>query len=321
VRAVDALNGAAALAALAAATLLVHAVARPPARGAGGDADVAEPGVGSSATVRDAGGVAVPVGDYRRIASASLVADAVLPDLVHVERVVTVTESHRDHHPAAFRTAHAAVLPHRAELETILAHRPDLILVSNTTGDPARVQRARELGYTVFDLGAMEGRRTLLPNIRRLAALLGVPARGEALAARLGERLDRLPLRIRPDQRLPAIYAAAYGSQIYGGTVGSSYHDVLLAAGLVDVAAGEFPGDGWPPLRIEDLIRLGPRILVTGDGGAARLRALPGIGRVDARIVEVDGDLLGDPSLMLSAAEALQRAVYGPPGEDAEGGE
>lgn len=307
---IDLINGAAAVLTLSVATLSVQAVAGhrtafdavPP--GANGTGD-------SLSAVVDAGGVAVPVADYQRIASASMIADAVLPELVHPQRVVMVTAAHRDHHPQAFRTAHAAVLPHRADVEVIIRERPDLILVSNATGDPARVERARELGYTVFDLGPMRGRDTLVPNIRRLGALLGVAERGRVLSDRLATRLDRLPLHIPPDQRLRGIYAAAYGSQIYGGTLGSSYHDVLTAAGLVDVAAGAFPGQGWPQLRVEDLLRLKPQILVTQQGGAQRLRDLPGMQQVAARIVEVDGAVLGDPSLMLPAAEALQQAVYG----------
>lgn len=306
----DLSNAIAAVAVLLLASLLVQSIARP---GAPGSASAPAAGGPAGDTVIDAGGAAVPVGEYRRIASASITADSILPELVHVDRIVLVTEAHRRHHPAAFRTAHAAVLRNHADLEAILPHDPDLIVVSNTMGDPSWVARARELGCTVFDLGATRGRATLLPNIRRLGRLLGVAERGDAIADRLAARLDRLPLRIPTEDRRPAIYAAAYGSQIYGGTIGSSYHDVLTAAGLVDVAAGAFPGQGWPQLRIEDLLRLEPAIIVTMTGNADRLRALPGMDRVEARIVEIDGGILGDPALILPAAEAVQQAVYGPP--------
>lgn len=308
-RAVDILNGALVVLVLGGVALLVQWQSGQPFAAVGADT-----GAGAVVTVvADHGGVAVPVGAYQRIASVSLVADAILPELVHVDRIVSITASHRDHHPAAFRTAHARALPQSADLEAILALSPDLILVSNTLGDPAQVARARELGIAVFELGPMQGRATFLPNIRQLGQLLHVPARAAAVADRLASRLDRLAERIPPERRRPAIYAAAYASKLYGGTVGSSYHDVLTAAGLVDVAAGVFPGQGWPALAVEDLLRLRPAIIVTLTGNAESLRALPGMDRVDARIVEIDGALLGDPSLMLPAAEALQAAVYGRP--------
>ena len=283
--------------------------------------------------ITDFTGSEIATGAYQRIASTSLIADSVLPYLVEPQRIIMVTASHRQRHPRSFITAHAATFAYGSNLEAIIEHDPDIIVISNATGDTSRIERARELGYQTVDLGPMTGRQQLLKNIRLLGQLVQQPQRAEQLIRSFERRMDGLARSIPPAQRRRAIYAAAYDTQIYGGTVGSSYHDTLVAAGLIDVAAGAFPGQGWPKLRVEDLIRLAPDIIITPIGGGLALQQLPGADQVPALssspssspssssllspqgqargIIEIDSALLGDPGLsMLPAAEEIFHQVY-----------
>ena len=104
-----------------------------------------------------------------------------------------------------------------------------------------------------------------------------------------------------------------YGRDIYGGTVGTSYHDVLTAAGLIDVAATRHTG--WPKLSLEDVIALNPEVLVLSSGSASALRVLPGVAALravtDGQLLVLDDGLLEDAGPgMLDAAEALFALAY-----------
>jgi iron complex transport system substrate-binding protein len=183
-----------------------------------------------------------------------------------------------------------------------------------TFGAAGRAAQLRAAGITVFELGEVRGLATLGPTATALGALCGRPAEGRELVARLRARLARiaLPLGDRPRRR--ALYAAPIGTQIYGGTRGTSYHDVLTSAGLVDVAAERF--EGWPKYRAEDLLALAPPLVVTKPGGRAALCAHPGLAALPAcaraeGILELPAALLDDPGLgMLDAAERLFEAAY-----------
>ena len=261
----------------------------------------------------DATGHPVPAGEYRRIASATTIADEVLLELIDPARVIAFSAQSRQG-PRSHRFAHRPAIEELEDLEGILTLRPDLVLVSNVV-DPRRSARLREAGLAVFDLGPMKGMQTLTSNITALAQLLKVPARGERLVQRFSLEMASVAERIPADQRHRALYVGAYGEQLYGGTAGSSYGDVLNSAGLVDVAARSGLRD-WPNYRSEELLRLDPDWIVSPRGSAGRLCGFPGLDDLRAcradRVVEVDRDLLSDPGLgMLDAARAVHFAVYG----------
>ena len=56
--------------------------------------------------------------------------------------------------------------------------------------DRRQVERLKDAGLNVFDMGEMRGLETLLPNIRQLAAVLDVPERGQELADDLLSELE-----------------------------------------------------------------------------------------------------------------------------------
>lgn len=264
--------------------------------------------------VRDASGGVTPAKAYQRIASTSLIADAVLPHLVATERIIMVTESHRRNHPKAFQTEHAATFPYNGRLEDIVPFQPDLILVSNATADVSRIERARELGYAIVDLGPMIGVRSLRRHIELLGDVVQQPERAQRLWQQWSGRFERIADDVT--QRPRAVYVSAYNGVLYGGTAGSSYHDVLQAAGFEDVAAGVFPGQGWPQLSVEWLLRTQPDVVLTTDRGRAALDTLPGMQQLVAfqnpgGVITAPAALLGDPGLlMLDAAELVHQRYF-----------
>jgi iron complex transport system substrate-binding protein len=134
--------------------------------------------------VADADGHVVPVGAYSRIGSNSTVADDLVLALVEPERIVSLSDYGRKNAEEPHRWGKRPVTVELSNLEDLLAQKPDLLVV-NHMGSEAQLARAREAGIVVFNLGEMRGLATLLPNIRAVSALLGVPERGERYAVKL----------------------------------------------------------------------------------------------------------------------------------------
>ncbi|MFO0692415.1 MAG: ABC transporter substrate-binding protein [Polyangiales bacterium] len=271
----------------------------------------------TEASVRDATGARVPIRPYHRIVSGSLVADRLLLELAEPERVLAYSTYVESSSAVAHRHAGTPSVDLSGDLEALLSMRPDLVFASNFV-DPAKVARLRQAGIAVFDLGPMYGVATLLPNIRQMGAVLGCPERGEALARAFETRLASVADDVPPARRPSGIYLGIHASQVYGGTRGSSFHDVIEAAGLVDVAATRYRG--WPSLTSEQVLALDPDYVITQQGKATLLCRHAGLSvlracRTPGRLVEVDDRILNDPGLaMLDAAEAIRLAVHGPPG-------
>jgi iron complex transport system substrate-binding protein len=270
-----------------------------------------------SAAVIDAGGDALPQRAYRRVASASRYADQLLLALAEPERVIALSHNGRAHDPDAFRYGARAELSSPGDVERLLSLHVDLLLV-NHAGAPSELARVRGAGIAVFDLGEMRGVSALKTSIFEVAAALGDRSRGERLWSRWSQRLAAVARDIAPERRKRALYVASYAGKLYGGTAGTSYHDVLEAAGLIDIAAQRYRD--WPNYDPEQLLALDPPLLVTELGMAdqicsnAWLHALSACARRSAgAIVELESDVLGDPGLgMLDAAEALRARVYPP---------
>lgn len=264
-------------------------------------------------TLRDHAGVAVPLREYRRIASVSALADPILLELAEPGRVISVTRHTLRSAPRPWRYAGKTPIADLSELESILALHADLVIASEFANQ-RRAARLREQGLVVFDLGPMQGRETLERNIREIATLLGRPDEGEVLVARFGRRLDAVAADVPAAERRRGLYVALQGRTLYGGTAGTSYETILGAGGVIDVAAAAGFRD-WPAYSLEELLTLDPPWIVTIAGREAALCQHPGLAQLVAcrsdRVVGVPDALLADTGLgMLEAAEAVHAAVY-----------
>src|SRR5690606_20566056 len=133
-------------------------------------------------------------------------------------------------------------------------------------------------------------------------------ARGEQLIERLTLQASVIADGVRV--RRGAVYVVVYGGRIYGGTRGTSYHDVIRLAGLSDLAAGAH--EGFPQYTTEELLRMDPEIIVTRVGMAeaiCRQPGLEGLRACPAGVVEIDEAVLEDPGLGMIDAALLLRAA------------
>lgn len=264
-------------------------------------------------TVADAGGERIPVRDYVRIVSTSTIADQVLVEIIDPDRVLAV--SGHTLRTQGFRTYKDKIGVERArDIETIIELRPDIVFINNFI-DRRQVERLKDAGLNVFDLGEMRGLQTLLPNIRQLAGVLDVPELGEKLIQDLVRQLRAVSADIPDADKRLGLYVGIHGSQLYGGTTGTSFHDVLVAGGLRDVAAAA-GFQGWPAYTNEQLLSLDPPWIITNPGTERSLCRHPGFQSLSAcregRVRSIETDLLTDPGLgILRAAEAVHAVVYG----------
>jgi len=260
----------------------------------------------------DASGALVPLAPHHRIASGSLLVDPLLLELSAPSDIVAYSARaplSRD----AWRYEGKPSLDPTRRVEHLLQLKPDLVLV-NGLGEQTWIEQLRRSGVTVFDLGPMWGLDTFARNVLCVGWLVGRPDAARELVAHFRARLGAIARYLPEGARRGGLYLGVHGNELYGGTRGSSFHDVLTFAGLRDVAAGAY--QGWPSYDPESLLALDPEVIVTGTGMRAPLCQRAELGRLRAcgsagDVIEVDPQLLQDAGLgMLEAAERVHAAGY-----------
>lgn len=319
----------------AALCLILAAATAGATLGTGGDAaskgarlaageHAAEPRA-TPAHVVDARGSEVPVRSYQRVVSVNSVADHILLRILEPERLVGVSVHTLDGHPEAWRFGARAGVYGAKDLEAILALEPELVVASKFS-KPAFVERLREAGVEVFDLGEMRGVSTTRANIDTLGELLAAPEAAAQLQEAWGRQLAALEdvASARPKQ--PGMYLSMIGDRFYGGTQGSSYADVLRLAGVDDIAANNGYRE-WPDYSIEQLVAMDPALIVTRADMAkvicshTVLSSLAACG-ASGRIVELPKGYGNDSGLgLVEAAAAVQRQLQGEPSSASKGNE
>ncbi len=279
-----------------------------------GLAEVAIVEVDGRLALLDATDVPIPLEPYARISSASTVSDWLVMELCEPDRVIAVTSRSLEQAPWRHRFTGKRAIASLSNIEALLAMKTDLLLL-DSFGDAKRVARLREHGLAVFDMGQMRGLGTLLPTVQRIGALCGHPERARVLTRRLRDIAIRAARDVPPARRPRGLYLSPYGDKLFGGTLGTGYHDILRYAGLRDAAADTFKD--FPEYSAEQVLSLDPDIVVTRSDMADPLCRHAGLGSLRAcsvpgAIIELESFSLDDPGLgFIESIEALVRAVHG----------
>jgi iron complex transport system substrate-binding protein len=308
------INGAGFAATLAIAAALVPArtrllVVTAPSPAAATSQRVSLPGGGFA--LLDTMGAPVPLRPYRRIVSTSMVTDRLLLELCEPDRILAFSDASTES-PWAYRYAGKPKVAGLGSLEPLIALKPDLVLMTRF-GGPGRVAKLRAAGIEVFDLGELHGVSSLVPIIRWVGELVGQAGRAEELLHSFERRLESVALPLGASHRRSAIYLSVIGPTLIGGTTGTSYHDVLAAAGLVDAAAVRFKE--WPQYTAEPIMAMDPELIVTKEGMGNALCMYPGLERLRAcapgHVIELPAGMIEDPGLtILETAERLFERAY-----------
>ena len=155
-----------------------------------------------------------------------------------------------------------------ANLERVLQIRPDLILdfgsIRDTYVDLAnRVQDQTGIPYLLID-----GRFDNTPQaLRLLGTALGVPDRGETLAANVEATFARIDAILAdiPQADRPRVYLARGPEGLETGMTGSINTEIIERAGGRNVADGGGATRGLVQTSMEQVIVANPEIIVTWD--------------------------------------------------------
>jgi iron complex transport system substrate-binding protein len=176
--------------------------------------------------------------------------------------------------------------------ETILAHQPTIVLADDLAGPPETIEAVKAAGVDVVEIKREDTIDAPARKIRAVAAALGVPARGDALAATFEQQLAAArqaaaeALTTSPRPKVLALYLRGPNVQLVFGK-GSGIDAVIAAAGGTDLGT-EMGVIHSGPLSIESIVAAGPDVLLVTTtgldsvGGIDGLLAIPGLDRTPA---------------------------------------
>jgi iron complex transport system substrate-binding protein len=228
------------------------------------------------------------------VASLNLTADELLTEMLPPARLVAVTRWADDAEMSnvAGRVPKGAERLPRADIERLVALRPDLVVVSEyTDADFLRLLEKSGLRFhRMSGLASLAGIRAAILDLGRA---VGAEDAATRLVARYDARLTDLARRLAGAPRPRVLYWA----DPHTAGKSTSFGAIIEAAGGVNVAA-EMGLTGIVPLPGERAFAAEPDVfLVTaGSGAAVALRHHPLLSRTravrDGRIVEMPNRLL-----------------------------
>jgi len=220
---------------------------------------------------------------------------------------------------------------HDLNAEAILELDPTLVITDTSLGPWDVVLQLRDSGIPVVVVDSHRGLDNVGTLIRQVAAPLGVPGAGAALARRTQREIDAATAAIArvapadPGQRLRMVFLYVRGQSgvYYMFGEGSGADDLIEAIGGYDVAE-EIGWDGMKPLTDEGLVAAQPDLVLMMTGGlesaggvSGLLDRLPALAETPAgqhrRFVTMeDSQILGFGPITGAVLDALAVATYAP---------
>jgi iron complex transport system substrate-binding protein len=194
----------------------------------------------------------------RRIVSTNVCADQLALALAGRARVISVSRLAVEPQISNYAEMARGIPVNNARAEEIIELRPDLVLGDVYTGAHAN-RIAATLGVRVHVIGAGMSLDDVRGIIRGVADAVGESARGVAMIGEMDAQIARAK----------ALAGASISALVYepnGVTSGNGTltHDVLLTAGLLNLAPTLMPGS-YGSVPLESVIAAAPRLLVLDD--------------------------------------------------------
>ena len=187
--------------------------------------------------------------------------------------------------------------------EPIAAYEPDVLLATALAGPPETLDELRRLGFPLIIVPSEPTSEGPGRKIRAVAAALGVPKRGEALAAEVEEAIAAAGAAGECREECPRVmmvYVRGTAAQLVFGE-SSPTRWLIEAAGGLDVS-GEMGITDPAPISAEAIVSAAPDVLITTEvglesvGGIDGLLQIPGLAGTPAgrerRVLTYDAQLL-----------------------------
>lgn len=192
----------------------------------------------------------------KRIVSLNLCTDELVLRLADRANIASITWLSKDAISANVVDLAADVPVNHGLAEEIIPLDPDLVLAGTFTARTA-VAMLKATRFPVTEFGVAHDVADVRSGIRKMAALVGEPARGEALVASFDERLAEIGTPA-PGRRPTALVFNANGFTVGAGTL---VDDIMSRAGLDNVAAHMKLGN-YSQLPLEIAVRSDVDILI-----------------------------------------------------------
>ena len=220
----------------------------------------------SSYTVTDDTGLTLLFTEKpKRIVSYSISTDEILMALVKPERIAALSRLVDDPGVSSI-VEEAKHVPNRVQgnsMENVLTFKPDLVIIPDFH-PPEMLQSARELGLKVYIYKTPSDIKGVKRSIRQIAALTGEKEKGEAVIAKMEERIQQVQQRlavIPVSQRKRVIQLRSEGA-FYAPD--NSFGDVCRHAGVSD-ATLELKYPSAMEITQEKVVELNPDIIFVPD--------------------------------------------------------
>ena len=195
-------------------------------------------------------------GTPKRIVSLNLCTDELVLRLADRANIASITWLSKDRISANVVDLAADVPVNHGLAEEIIPLDPDLVVAGSFTARTA-VAMLKATRFPVTEFGVAHSLADVRLGIRRMAALVGEPARGEDLVASFDGRLAEIGTPA-PGPRPTALVFNANGFTVGAGTL---VDDIMTRAGLDNVAAHMKLGN-YSQLPLEIAVRSDVDILI-----------------------------------------------------------
>jgi iron complex transport system substrate-binding protein len=192
----------------------------------------------------------------QRIVSLNLCTDELVLRLADRANIASITWLSKDKISANVVDLAADVPVNHGLAEEIIPLDPDLVVAGTFTARTA-VAMLKATRFPVTEFGVAHDIADVRSGIRKMAALVGEPARGEALVASFDARLAEIGTPA-PGRRPTALVFNANGFTVGAGTL---VDDIMARAGLDNVAAHMKLGN-YSQLPLEIAVRSDVDILI-----------------------------------------------------------
>lgn len=206
-----------------------------------------------------AAGLAKPEAKPHRIMSTNMCSDLLLLMLVPKARISSITYLAHDAVAVLMPGADAGVRINYGTAEEVVREKPDLILASPWSATAMR-RLAAKVGVPVADIESANSFADIRRIVRQTGALVGEPARAEALIARMDRTLADLAAS-RPRRTVRLIAWSDAGSVPGKGTLTD---EIIRLAGGENIAA-KYDDERYSSFDLEELLRARPDALLHGE--------------------------------------------------------
>jgi iron complex transport system substrate-binding protein len=207
----------------------------------------------------------------KRIVSLNMCTDELVLRLADRSNIASITWLSRDPISANVTDLATDVPINHGLAEEIIPLDPDLVVAGTFTARTA-VAMLKQTRFPVTEFGVARNIGDVRAEIRKMAALVGEPARGEALVASFDERLANIG-NSQPARRPTALVFNANGFTVGAGTL---VDDIITRAGLDNVAAHMNLGN-YAQVPLETVVRSNVDVLIISarrDGPSSLATAL-----------------------------------------------